>query len=249
MGLLHVPVFETNEVPPISSTHLLVMGGTMSVNDEEKLPWLKTEKQIIRERVMKGQPVLGICLGAQMIASSFGAAVYPCEPELGWSSVTAVNMAMFPELPGQFRVFQMHGETFDIPEEAALIYRGENVPSQALCMGSALGLQFHIELTLEMIQDWISIVQCRNNPTISPRAGTISRKAGRSAEVLQTVSCLPPHLVFMAAAGRVRKGDLGFSRFRADGGGAEPEGMAVARIMEQLHAVSRAKVERNGDRD
>jgi len=156
ISLLHVPVFETNEVPSFGSTHLLVMGGPMSVNDEEDLPWLKTEKQIIRERVMKGQPVLGICLGAQLIASSFGAAVYPCEPELGWSSVTAVNTTMFPELPGQFRVFQMHGETFDIPKEAALIYRGENVPSQALCMGSALGLQFHIELTMDMIQDWIS---------------------------------------------------------------------------------------------
>ena len=135
MGLLHVPVFETNEIPPISSTHLLVMGGPMSVNDEEELPWLNTEKQIIRERVMKGQPVLGICLGAQLIASSFGAAVYPCEPELGWSSVTAVNTTMFPELPGQFRVFQMHGETFDIPEGAALVYRGESVPSQAICIG------------------------------------------------------------------------------------------------------------------
>jgi GMP synthase (glutamine-hydrolysing) len=156
MGFLHVPVFETNEVPPIHSTHLLVMGGTMSVNDEEELSWLHTEKQIIRERVMKGQPVLGICLGAQLIASSFGAAVYPCEPELGWSSVTAVNTTIFPELPGRFRVFQMHGETFEIPEGAALVYRGESVPSQALCLGSALGLQFHIELTLEMIQNWIS---------------------------------------------------------------------------------------------
>lgn len=156
MGLLHVPVFETNEIPPILSTHLLVMGGPMSVNDEQELPWLKAEKQVIRERVKRGQPVLGICLGAQLIASAFGAAVYPCEPELGWSSVTVVNTTLFPALPGQFRVFQMHGETFDIPGEAALVYRGERVQSQALSLGSALGLQFHIELTLPMIQDWIS---------------------------------------------------------------------------------------------
>lgn len=156
VDLLHVPVFETNEIPPVLSTHLLVMGGPMSVNDEQDLPWLKTEKQVIRERVKRGQPVLGICLGAQLIASAFGAAVYSCEPELGWSSVTAVNTTVFPALPGQFRVFQMHGETFDIPREATLVYRGESVPSQALCIGSALGLQFHIELTLAMIQDWIS---------------------------------------------------------------------------------------------
>lgn len=156
VDILHVPVFETNEIPPVLSTHLLVMGGPMSVNDEQELPWLKAEKQVIREHVKRGQPVLGICLGAQLIASAFGAAVYPCEPELGWSTVTAVNPILFPALPGQFRVFQMHGETFDIPEGATLVYRGENVHSQALCVGSALGLQFHIELTLPMIQDWIS---------------------------------------------------------------------------------------------
>lgn len=155
MELQRVPLYETNEIPPINSSHLLVMGGTMSVNDEEELPWLKTEKQIIREWVTKGRPVLGICLGAQLIASSFGAEVHPCEEELGWSSVTAVNNEIFPGVPEQFRVFQMHGETFEIPHEAELVYRGEKVPNQAICIGSALGLQFHLELTIEMIQDWI----------------------------------------------------------------------------------------------
>jgi GMP synthase (glutamine-hydrolysing) len=155
MGVLYVPLYETNEVPPINSTHLLIMGGPMSVNDEEEYPWLKKEKQIIREWVTKGRPVLGICLGAQLIASSFGASVFPCEEELGWSSVIAVRNEIFPRLPRQFRVFQMHGETFDIPREAELVFRGENVPNQAICIGSALGLQFHLELTIGMIQDWI----------------------------------------------------------------------------------------------
>jgi GMP synthase-like glutamine amidotransferase len=155
-GIVRVPIYETNEIPPVNSTHLLLMGGPMSVNDEKELPWLKAEKQIIREWVAKGRPVLGICLGAQLIASAFGAAVYPCEKELGWSSVTAVREGMFPGLPETFRVFQMHGETFEIPEGAEVVYRGENVPNQALCIGSALGLQFHPELTLDMIQDWIS---------------------------------------------------------------------------------------------
>jgi GMP synthase (glutamine-hydrolysing) len=155
VGLLRVPIYETNEIPPINSTHLLVMGGPMSVNDEEELPWLKAEKQLIREWVAKGRPVLGICLGAQLIASSFGAAVYPCEKELGWSSVTAVKNGVVPGFPETCRVFQMHGETFDIPRGAALAYRGEKVRNQALCIGSALGLQFHLEITLDMIRDWI----------------------------------------------------------------------------------------------
>ncbi|MDG6256007.1 MAG: type 1 glutamine amidotransferase [Methanomicrobiaceae archaeon] len=156
MELRHVPIYETNEIPSITTSHLLLMGGPMSVNDEEELPWLKTEKRIIREWVTKGRPVLGICLGAQLIASSFEASVYSCEAELGWSSVAAVNNEIFPGLPERFRVFQMHGETFSIPHGATLVYRGERVANQAMCMGSALGLQFHIELTIEMIQDWIS---------------------------------------------------------------------------------------------
>jgi GMP synthase (glutamine-hydrolysing) len=155
VGLLRVPMYEINEIPPVNSTHLLIMGGPMSVNDEEDLPWLITEKQVIREWVRKGRPVLGICLGAQLIASSFGAAVYPCEKELGWSSVAAIGNRLIQGLPETCRVFQMHGETFDIPREAVLVYRGEKVRNQALCMGSALGLQFHLEITLEMISDWI----------------------------------------------------------------------------------------------
>jgi GMP synthase-like glutamine amidotransferase len=156
VGFLHVPLYETNEVTPINSTHLLIMGGPMSVNDEKEFPWLKTEKQIIRDWVTKGRPVLGICLGAQLIASSFGAPVYSCEEELGWSSVIAVRNEIFPRLPIQFRAFQMHAETFDIPREAELVFRGESVPNQAICIGSALGLQFHLELTIGIIQDWIN---------------------------------------------------------------------------------------------
>jgi GMP synthase (glutamine-hydrolysing) len=152
----YIPIYETNEIPPVTTTHLLFMGGPMSVNDEEELPWLIAEKQIIREWVAKGRPVLGICLGAQLIASSLRAPVHPCEAELGWSPVTAAEREIFPELPKQFRVFQMHGETFEIPQGATRVYRGERVANQALCIGSALGLQFHIELTLEMIRNWIS---------------------------------------------------------------------------------------------
>lgn len=173
MDLLYVPMYETHEVPPITSTHLLILGGPMSVNDENEFPWLKTEKRIIRERVAKGQPVLGICLGAQMIASAFGAAVYPCGEELGWSPVSMVQKDLVPGLPGQFQVFQMHGETFDIPPGAELVCRGEGVPNQALCRGSALGFQFHCELTIEMIRDWISDRPAREQSHILARSSLL----------------------------------------------------------------------------
>ena len=102
----------------------------------------------------KGRPVLGICLGAQLIASSFGGAVYPCKKELGWSPVTAVMDGIVPGLPQTFRVFQIHCETFEMPCGGALVYRGQKVRNQGLCMGSALGFQFHLEITLDMIRDW-----------------------------------------------------------------------------------------------
>jgi len=166
MELIQVPLYETNEVPPLHATHLIIMGGSMSVNDEQEFPWLISEKQIIREWVAKGRPVLGICLGAQLIASSFGAPVYPCKKELGWSSVNAIEDELFPELPGRFNVFQMHGETFDIPEPGMLVFCGEEVLNQAICIGSGLGLQFHPELTLEMIQDWISFLPSQKQESL-----------------------------------------------------------------------------------
>jgi len=166
MELIQVPLYETNEVPPLHATHLIIMGGSMSVNDEREFPWLSTEKQIIREWVAEGRPVLGICLGAQLIASSFGAPVYPCKKELGWSSVNAIEDELFPELPGRFNVFQMHGETFDIPEPGMLVFCGEEVLNQAICIGSGLGLQFHPELTLEMIQDWISFLPSQTQESL-----------------------------------------------------------------------------------
>lgn len=148
-------LYEAGELPPVTSTHLLVMGGPMSVNDEKEFPWLKQEKQLIREWVAGGRPVLGICLGAQLIASALGAAVRPCEPEIGWSFITGIKRDFLPALPLTFPVFQMHGETFDLPGGAELVFCGEKVKNQGLCVGSALGLQFHVEITADMVRDWV----------------------------------------------------------------------------------------------
>jgi len=149
-----VELFSINELPHIRGTHLVVMGGEMSVNDEREFPWLTEEKRLIRGFVSERRPVLGICLGAQLIAAAGGAKVYPCEPELGWSPVSGVS-GKGDLVPKRFMVFQMHGETFDIPPGAELVCRGERVAYQALSWGSALGFQFHLELTQDMIMDWI----------------------------------------------------------------------------------------------
>jgi len=151
-----VPVYETNEVPPFSSTHLLVLGGPMSVNDGASYPFIEQEKRLIRSWMAKGRPLLGICLGAQMIAAACGGEITSCRREIGWFPVEACNTGILPGFPRVFMAFQFHGETFSLPAGADLVCRGAQVPHQALVSGSALGLQFHLEPTPGMIRQWIS---------------------------------------------------------------------------------------------
>jgi GMP synthase-like glutamine amidotransferase len=130
----------------------------MSVNDEEELPWLKEEKELIRNAVQQGVPVLGLCLGAQLIASAHGASVYTFINESGWYPVHPTNEStgVFASFPDSYHVFQMHGETFHLPIGGKLQCRGERVPNQGFRLGSAVGLQFHLEMTTDLIRDWTS---------------------------------------------------------------------------------------------
>jgi len=146
-------LWEDDEVPSGGLSHLLILGGKMSVNDEREYPFLKEEKRVIREMTVRSRPVLGVCLGAQMIASALGARVYPCEKEVGWSPLTWIEQLQgIP--PEETTVFQWHGESFDLPDDAKLICSGKQVENQAFLWKSALGVQFHIEVTEEMIRKW-----------------------------------------------------------------------------------------------
>lgn len=139
-------------LPEISDVdYLVVMGGPMSVNDEAEYPWLKAEKQFIRQFIATGKPVLGICLGAQLIASAMGARVTPNnEKEIGWwpiQAVANVNSSLFT-FPEMALVFHWHGETFDLPEGAERIAESYGCRNQAFQLGkSVIGLQFHLETT------------------------------------------------------------------------------------------------------
>jgi GMP synthase-like glutamine amidotransferase len=129
---------------------LIVMGGPLSVNDEEKYPWLISEKYFIREAIRQNIPVLGICLGAQLIASTLGARVYsnPVK-EIGWFPVQAVSAAnQLVNFPAEFIAFHWHGETFDLPEGAVQLARSAACEHQAFqFMQKVIGLQFHLETT------------------------------------------------------------------------------------------------------
>ncbi len=150
-----IPLYRSGQVPDTDGfTHLVFMGGPMSVNDEEAYPWLAEEKALIRTAVIQGKPVLGICLGAQLIAAAHGARVYPSEPETGWSEVFCRGAGVFAGFPGRLQVFQLHGETFDIPSGGRLECTGETVRNQAFSLGSAVAIQFHLELTGSIIREW-----------------------------------------------------------------------------------------------
>jgi GMP synthase (glutamine-hydrolysing) len=153
----YLNLYETNEIPSlINASHLIFLGGPMSVNDENEFPWLIQEKELIRRSVKTGQKVLGICLGAQLIASAHGAKVFPFVNETGWKMLTRENDApgIFSKFPAQFPVFQLHGETFEIPDGGRLLAHGDMVRNQAFSCQNAVGLQFHLELTGEIIRDW-----------------------------------------------------------------------------------------------
>ena len=158
-------LFEGTEFPDISQIDLLViMGGPMSVNDEQDYPWLAREKRFIREAVASGIPVLGICLGAQLIASAMGSEVFKNrEKEIGWFPVTGVagsEPSVF-QFPRTMTVFHWHGEPFDLPSGAVRLASSEGCINQAFQLGKAvIGLQFHLETTPESARDIIA--HCRD---------------------------------------------------------------------------------------
>ena len=147
-------LFEGAALPPLENIDfLIVMGGPMSVNDVSIHPWLPAEKTFIAEAMERGTTVLGICLGAQLIASSLGARVYKNTlPEIGWFPIekTEVTGPDGPAkwLPDTCTVFHWHGETFDLPPGARPLAGSAACRNQAFTLGPrVIGLQFHLETT------------------------------------------------------------------------------------------------------
>ncbi len=150
---------EKPELPAIDEIDFLViMGGSMSVNDEDKHPWLVKEKKFIRDFIATGKPVLGICLGAQLIASSLGANIYPNHTkEIGWFSVNSFTTTQISTLqfPVSFTTLHWHGDTFDLPEGAVLLASSEATRHQAFQYGEkVLAIQFHPEADRQTLEDF-----------------------------------------------------------------------------------------------
>lgn len=137
---------------------LLIMGGGMSVYEEQKYPWLLTEKQLIREAIAADKKVLGICLGGQMIASALGAKVYHGEQqEIGWHQVNK-HHAVAAWCPDSFTPLSWHGDRFDIPAGATAFASSAVTPFQGFCLSDKVwGLQFHLEATADSVPDFYAV--------------------------------------------------------------------------------------------
>lgn len=144
-----VKVYEGDPMPSLDDAGFVaLMGGPMSVLDEDEFPAFKAEKGFCRELVRRGTPALGVCLGAQMLAHALGARIVQNpEKEIGWLPIE------FTESGKTETVFHWHGQTFDLPSGAIHLAKSVACKNQAFKVGGAYAIQFHIETTPQALDD------------------------------------------------------------------------------------------------
>jgi len=156
-------LFDGQPLPDVNSFDMLVvMGGPMGVFDDQEYPWLEAEKDFLRQVVQSGKPVLGICLGAQLLAHVLGAHVQKnIVKEIGWYPVSLTppgwESPAFKGIPATFEAFHWHGDMFRIPEGGIHIASSEACPNQAFTWNQrVVGLQFHLETTRQSLESLVT---------------------------------------------------------------------------------------------
>lgn len=145
---------------PKSTDTVLIMGGPMGVYEKDEYPFINKELDFIKKCFDKNVKILGICLGAQMIAEASGGKVYRGNvKEIGWFEIThtekAKNDSLFSIFPEKLTVFQWHQDTFELPKDAVRLAKNENYVNQAFKIGDKIyGLQYHIEVNKEVLNTW-----------------------------------------------------------------------------------------------
>jgi GMP synthase-like glutamine amidotransferase len=162
---------KSEDIPDVNPDAIIILGAPESANDD--LPYLKKELDLIRQSVEKNIPVLGICLGSQLIAKAFGAKVYKGpKKEIGfYNDIEFDNSSkLFSGIKSPATVFHWHGDTFDLPENAIRLAHSKDYQNQAIKIGSAVGVQFHLEVDEPTIRLWIekSRKELDNTPYIDP---------------------------------------------------------------------------------
>ncbi len=154
---------DKGELPPPQIddvSGLVFMGGPMSVNDD--LPWIKQELDLIKNAVDADLPVLGHCLGGQLISKALGSTI-SANPvkEIGWLPVQKIKNEQAEDwlsgLPGETTMFHWHGETFSIPDGATAILKSQHCAHQGFVIGNTLALQCHVEMTIPMVNEWATL--------------------------------------------------------------------------------------------
>lgn len=168
---------------------LVFMGGPMSVNDD--LPWIPPVLELIRRAVAADLPVLGHCLGGQLIGKALGGAVtHNPVKEIGWLPVSRVAGPLAADwldgLPGEFEVFHWHGETFSIPPGATRILASRDCANQAFVIGKTLAFQCHVEMTADMVRDWARLGAAETSQTCA----TVQNTEQLTADLGQRVARL-----------------------------------------------------------
>jgi len=176
---------------------LVFMGGPMSVNDE--LPWIIPALELARDAVRKDVPLLGHCLGGQLISKALGGSVRanPVK-EIGWGEVRVADNEVAREWFGglqSFESFQWHGETFSIPPGGTRLMENAHCANQAFALGKHLGLQCHVEMTQDMVHSWIKggadeIREAAASPGVQEPAAIENDLKARLAELHEVASRL-----------------------------------------------------------
>jgi GMP synthase (glutamine-hydrolysing) len=162
-AITRVELDEGEPIPPLSGFDaLVVMGGPMGAYEDDRYPWIDNELARIAEAVDRRMPVLGVCLGAQLLACATGGKAYAGHgPEVGVLPVrlraAAADDHLFGALPATIEALQWHGDTFDLPPRAVLLASSDDYPNQAFRIGAAYGIQFHVEVTSSMAQQWAEV--------------------------------------------------------------------------------------------
>ena len=136
----------------------IILGGPIAVYETEDYPFLQQEIDLLKVRLEKNLPTLGICLGAQLIAAALNAKVYPGDvKEIGWSKLSLASIENNPlKALEDIDVLHWHGDTFDLPEQVELLASSDLYPNQAFRVGqNILALQFHAEVASESLEKWL----------------------------------------------------------------------------------------------
>jgi GMP synthase (glutamine-hydrolysing) len=181
----HVDLWRQDSPPLSEVSGLVVLGGDMNADDVTRFPFLSAERRLLASAVAGGVPVLGICLGAQLLARALGAAVTPSpRRELGFFRIRSTEATRADPLASCFQdgdvVFQWHRDTFALPDGATLLLEGNAVDNQAFRAGErAWGFQFHLEVTREELDAWLRLAEPTLEREWGPTADELRRQADR----------------------------------------------------------------------